>query len=66
MHFNVKYLNDTEGLYKYALDIDTDPEVFKMALKAFYSDGPHYFDYLNNSGTIKFYLIFKYKQCQDI
>jgi hypothetical protein len=50
--FNVKYLNDTQGINKYTLDIESDDKVFRKALKAFYSDGPNYDEYLKVKSRI--------------
>ncbi len=52
--FNIKYLNDTEGISKYTQDIITDPEVFNKALKAYYSDGDMYHNYINIKSNLIF------------
>jgi hypothetical protein len=38
-------LNETEKIYEYTKQIDSNPDVFNPLLKAFFADGPQYDEY---------------------
>ncbi len=52
--FNIPYLNDFEGISKFAKDIENNMEVYDKALEAFYSGGPYYNTYKNVTSMLKF------------
>ena len=55
-HFNVRYLNETEALHNFTLSIGSDKEVYRKALKKYFSDGPNYEAYLNNTSNLRIWL----------
>lgn len=44
--YEVKYLNETEKLAQFTIDIETDQVKFEKVLKAFFADGPNFNQYL--------------------